>query len=132
MTETDYTQGSDPETVTVPRAALQVLFDTAVSSMDFGSGFWDTENTAAAREVAVLLGVNPVLATPANHRAAWYPLADDVDAARLAVYRRAHQLASDGGDAKTVSDIFKALNDVADAADAGDYETALAILKAAQ
>lgn len=48
----------------IERGLLQILFDTAVNSMDFGSGFLDDEEVAALREVAVLLGVDPMVATP--------------------------------------------------------------------
>ena len=45
---------------------LRIVFDTAVHSMDFGSGFLDDEEVAALREVAVILGVDPAEATPRN------------------------------------------------------------------
>ena len=47
---------------------LRALFDVAVSSMDFGSGFLDDEEVAYLREVAGILGVDPAEATPANFR----------------------------------------------------------------
>jgi hypothetical protein len=47
---------------------LRALFDIAVSSMDFGSGFLDDEEVARLREVAELLGVDPMAATPENFR----------------------------------------------------------------
>ncbi len=48
----------------VPTEDLKVLFDALVSSMDFGSGFLDTEEVEALRNIAVLLGVDPTDATP--------------------------------------------------------------------
>lgn len=56
----------------VPAEDLKVLFDALVSSMDFGSGFLDTEEVNALRNVAVLLGVDPTDATPSEF-AAQYP-----------------------------------------------------------
>jgi len=47
---------------------LRIVFDVAVHSMDFGSGFLDDEEVAALREVAVTLGVDPAEATPGNFR----------------------------------------------------------------
>lgn len=47
---------------------LRVLFDTAVGSMNFGSGFLDDEEVAALRQVAVILGVDPEVATPQNFK----------------------------------------------------------------
>jgi hypothetical protein len=36
--------------------------------MDFGSGFWNTEDTDAGRAVAVILGLKPEAGTPDDHR----------------------------------------------------------------
>ena len=47
---------------------LRVVFDVAVHSMDFGSGFLDDEEVAALRDVAVILGTDPDEATPGNFR----------------------------------------------------------------
>lgn len=55
-----------PEEIAVPKPVLQVVFDTAVQSMDFGSGMLDKEEVDALRACAVLLGVDPRLATPVN------------------------------------------------------------------
>ena len=46
------------------RETLRVVFDTAINSMDFGSGFLDDEEVKALRAVAVILGVDPMVATP--------------------------------------------------------------------
>ncbi len=50
--------------ITVPRGNVQDLFDIVTSSMDFGSGFLDVEQIEMLRGVAVLLGVDPMTATP--------------------------------------------------------------------
>lgn len=57
------------ETVTVRRAALACLFDLAVGSLNFGSGFWDHADTLAGREIAEALGVCPRVATPSSQSA---------------------------------------------------------------
>jgi len=50
--------------ITVPRGNLQDMFDIIVGSLDFGSGFLDLEQVEMLRAVAVLLGVDPMKATP--------------------------------------------------------------------
>ena len=52
------------EQVTIDRSVLQMVFDAAVHSMDFVSGFLDGETVVALRAIAVLLGVDPMIATP--------------------------------------------------------------------
>jgi hypothetical protein len=42
----------------------QAVFDVAVGSMDFGSGFLDDEEVEALRAAAGILGVDPDTATP--------------------------------------------------------------------
>lgn len=54
--------------VTVPHEVAQRVFDTAVNSLDFGSGFLDTEEVDALRAFAVLIGVDPMNATPGGFR----------------------------------------------------------------
>ena len=54
--------------IRIPVRLAAILFDTAVGSMDFGSGFLDDEEVAALREAAVLLGADPDEATPRNFR----------------------------------------------------------------
>jgi hypothetical protein len=54
--------------ITVPRETLQALFDIAVNSLDFGSGFLDFEDAEHLRSVAALLGVDPMNGTPWNVR----------------------------------------------------------------
>jgi hypothetical protein len=46
----------------------RVVFDTAVHSMDFGSGFLDDAEVEALRAAARLLGVDPWLSTPERFR----------------------------------------------------------------
>lgn len=48
-------------------ATARVCFDLAVASLDFASGFWDTEETGQMRHLARLLGIDPELATPRTH-----------------------------------------------------------------
>jgi hypothetical protein len=47
---------------------LRALFDVAVSSMDFGSGFLDDEEVVSLRRAAEIIGVDPAVATPQNFR----------------------------------------------------------------
>lgn len=53
-------------TVTIDCEVLRAVFDTAVHSMDFGSGFLDDEEVQALRACAIVLGVEPRIATPRN------------------------------------------------------------------
>ncbi len=55
-------QVNDP--LTIERTTLQAVFDTAVNSMDFGSGFLDDDDVVELRKVAVVLGVPTEVATP--------------------------------------------------------------------
>lgn len=48
--------------------AAQRVFDALVSSMDFGSGFLETDDVAALRELAVAIGVDPNVGTPAEFK----------------------------------------------------------------
>jgi hypothetical protein len=54
--------------ITVPLDDLQALFDTAINSMDFGSGFLDHEEVVILRRFATLLDVEKMTATPDNFR----------------------------------------------------------------
>ncbi len=54
------------EETTLPTEDLRVLFDAAVSSLDFASGFLDNDEVLALRRIAVVLGVDPLKATPYN------------------------------------------------------------------
>lgn len=59
------------EQVTIPKLTAQIVFDALVQSMDFGSGFLDTEEVEALRGLAVALGVDPAEATPAEFMATY-------------------------------------------------------------
>lgn len=63
---------SEPIRITLDREDLQAIFDIAVESEGMLSGWWGTEEVEAARKIAVLLGVDPITATPRNF-AAKYP-----------------------------------------------------------
>lgn len=52
------------ELVTLPLDDLRATFDIAVGSMDFGSGFLDDAEVQTLRRVAVVIGVDPMEATP--------------------------------------------------------------------
>ena len=52
--------------VNVSKDLLQKVFDVAVGSMNFTSGFLDDEEVSALRELAVILDVDPMTATPEN------------------------------------------------------------------
>lgn len=58
---------------------VKQLFDLVVGSMDFGSGFLDTDDVNLLRRVAVHLGADPMVATPTEftrtypHAPAPYP-----------------------------------------------------------
>lgn len=56
------------EKIEAPKLAIQIMFDALCHSMDFGSGFLDTEEVHALREVARILGVDPMAATPESFR----------------------------------------------------------------
>lgn len=67
----------------IDKRLVQILFDLVAGSMDFGSGHLVDEDVEAMREVAVLIGVDPLKGTPENfqckytgaHR--WRPLAKE-------------------------------------------------------
>lgn len=59
------------EQITIPKHSAQVLFDALCSSMDFGSGFLDTEEVEALRALAVALGVDPSEATPSEFESSY-------------------------------------------------------------
>lgn len=52
------TESNATDTVAVGRVDLQTLFDLAVGSLDFGSGFWDVDDVEAADRIATALGVD--------------------------------------------------------------------------
>lgn len=56
----------------VPTEDLRALFDVAVGSLNFTSGFLDTEEVETLRRIAVLIGADPMEGTP-NNFASQYP-----------------------------------------------------------
>lgn len=49
---------------------LKTIFDLAVNSLDFGSGFWDQPEVDVARRLAEVLGLDPFeTATPREMKA---------------------------------------------------------------
>lgn len=48
----------------VPTEDLKALFDIAVGSLNFGSGFLDSDEVEVLRRIAVLIGVDPMVGTP--------------------------------------------------------------------
>lgn len=55
--------------IRVPLDIAKAVFDIAVNSMDFGSGFLDNAEVEQLRAFAVLIDVDPMEATPSNFRA---------------------------------------------------------------
>jgi len=64
---------------------LKHLFDMAVGTMDFGSGFYNHEDVVFLRHVATLIGVDVKEATPDNFRASF---AHDVVKPKEQVHRK--------------------------------------------
>jgi hypothetical protein len=60
------------ETMTLPADDLRAVFDIAVGSMDFGSGFLDDAEVETLRRVAVVIGVDPMEATPSIFAAKYH------------------------------------------------------------
>ena len=54
--------------ITLATEDAKALFDIAVGSMDFGSGFLDNEEVDILRAFAVKIGLDPMEATPSNFR----------------------------------------------------------------
>jgi hemin uptake protein HemP len=52
--------------ITISLETAQRVFDALVSSMDFGSGFLDSDDVKALRALAVAIGVDPNTATPSE------------------------------------------------------------------
>jgi hypothetical protein len=50
--------------VSVRLEALQIVFDTMINTLNFGSGFLDDKEVEALREIAVVIGIDPMSATP--------------------------------------------------------------------
>lgn len=55
---------NQPTAVAIPTDDLRALFDIAVGSMNFTSGFLDSDEVNLLRKVAVIIGVDPMVATP--------------------------------------------------------------------
>lgn len=55
----------------VDEEKLKTLFDIAVGSMDFSSGFLDHAEVSILREFAEILGINPNVGTPTNFQASF-------------------------------------------------------------
>lgn len=54
--------------LTIDKELIKIVFDVAVESMDFGSGFLDDEEVEALRKMAVILGLDPAVGTPDNFK----------------------------------------------------------------
>lgn len=50
--------------VAIPTEDLKALFDIAVGSLNFTSGFLDSDEVAVLRKVAGIIGVDPMVGTP--------------------------------------------------------------------
>lgn len=55
---------SEPIRITLDKEDLQAVFDLALEGEGMMSGWWGQEEVDAARRIAVILGVNPMVATP--------------------------------------------------------------------
>lgn len=64
------------EKITIEREDGRILFDALSSSLDFGSGFLDTEEVEALRRLAVSIGIDPMEATPSEFRQSYKHLPD--------------------------------------------------------
>lgn len=84
----------EDDLIQIRRGDLRALLDLATGSMDFGSGFWDEEQTEIARKAATVLGVDPSLVTPHNFACKytgaheWAPVPSTSSLARNGVKRR--------------------------------------------
>jgi len=58
--------------VPVPLYVLRGVFDVAVGSMNFSSGFLDAEEVEMLRRLAVIIGVDPREATPREFLCGYY------------------------------------------------------------
>lgn len=50
--------------ISLPKEAAQRVFDALVNSMDFGSGFLETDDVKALRTLAEAIDVSPIVGTP--------------------------------------------------------------------
>ncbi|GAA0583039.1 hypothetical protein GCM10010172_80080 [Paractinoplanes ferrugineus] len=73
------------DTVTLGKEAAQRLFDALCNSMDFGSGFLETDDVEALREMAVAIGVDPNVGTPDEFKAGYpHPFEGESDRRQVA------------------------------------------------
>lgn len=63
---------SKSQKIPVDVETLRTVFDALSSSMDFGSGFLDTPEVVALRDLADVLELDPILATPESQVADFY------------------------------------------------------------
>ncbi len=86
----------------ITREDLQQLFDLATHSLNFGSGFLDTEEVELLRKVATGLGVDPMLGTPdnfaANYPHAFKPAKHNVEVCEWSCNRSAASSLHGGGE----------------------------------
>lgn len=54
--------------IEIDKEMLRALFDLVVGGMEFGSDFFDSEQTELLRGFAILLGIDPIVATPESHK----------------------------------------------------------------
>lgn len=52
------------EKIEIELEDLRALFDVIHGTMDFGSGFFDTDDVDLFRRIALMIGVDPKVATP--------------------------------------------------------------------
>jgi len=72
-------------TVTLDFEHAQRVFDALVNSMDFGSGFLETDDVTALRALAVAIGVDPNKGTPSEFAAQYpHPYDGETDRTRIA------------------------------------------------
>lgn len=64
---------SDLTRPVVPDEDVRALLHMIATSMDFGSGFLDTEEVVVLRRVAHLVGMDPAAVTPRNMPHAFVP-----------------------------------------------------------
>lgn len=58
---------------TIPDDVARAVFDIAVHSMDFSSGFLSSEEVTQLRAYAEIIGVDPMEATPHEHKPKYCP-----------------------------------------------------------
>jgi hypothetical protein len=72
-------------TITLDFEHAQRIFDALVNSMDFGSGFLETDDVVALRALAEAIGVDPNIGTPSEFAAQYpHPYDGETDRQRIA------------------------------------------------